>query len=162
MTASTSFEGSAVLVSDVLLTTVISELLHLMAASIFLKVRVVFGSCINIVLWLFSKNWRPAVRAFLEDEVNREGSQTSKDANGPLKAGKSIDMNTECVSNLPVDWPRVHDEDLEACDGRQDSEEHRVGGDTLEEVDLVIDLSSAEHVEDLQPDEHVEHNGQVS
>lgn len=128
----------------------ISNLLsEFVVTSKFLKVRVVFGSCVDIVAWLFSENWGPAIGTFLQNEVNREGKQTTNDANAPLEGCESIDMNTECVSNLQVDWSREHDEDLEACDGCQDSDEHGVGGDTFEEVDLIIDLSSAEHVEDL-------------
>lgn len=71
-------------------------------------------------------------------------------------------MNTECVSNLLVDSSREHDEDLKSCNGCQYTDEHTVGFDTFHEVEFIINLSSTEHVEDLKPDEHVEHNSQMS
>lgn len=52
--------------------------------------------------------------------------------------------------------------DLEDNDNGPDSQECWVSKDSFENVNLVIDLSSTNHVEDLHENKHVEYNGQVT
>ena len=56
-----------------------------------------------------------------------------------------------------------HDED----DGKDDDEDHDsdenvTSSETFEDVDLVVDLSGVEEVENLHPHKNVEHVGEVS
>lgn len=52
-------------------------------------------------------------------------------------------------------------DNLEDDDDWPDDEEGRVGEDSIENVNFIVDLSCADHVEDLHEDEHVENNGQM-
>jgi len=54
-----------------------------------------------------------------------------------------------------------HD-DLSSDNGEPNSDEHSVGMHSVEDVPFIIDLSSTEHVEDLEEHEQVENNGQMS
>lgn len=53
-------------------------------------------------------------------------------------------------------------EDLSEDNNEPNSHEHGICKDTIEDVNLIIDLSGTEHVEDLEKHEKVEYNGQVS
>lgn len=53
-------------------------------------------------------------------------------------------------------------ENLSSDNGKPNSDEHSVCVHSLHNVKFIIDLSSTEHVEDLEEHEQVENNGQMS
>mmetsp|Transcript_41237 Transcript_41237/g.62755 ORF Transcript_41237/g.62755 Transcript_41237/m.62755 type:complete len:204 (-) Transcript_41237:1946-2557(-) len=54
------------------------------------------------------------------------------------------------------------DKDLTDDDNEPHRDEHGVGEDALEDVDLIVDLTRSQHVEDLEEHEQVEDNGKVA
>jgi len=65
-----------------------------------------------------------------------------------------------------VDWHEPSEvlsaENLDDNNDGPDNNEGRISGDTSEDVNFVIDLSRADHVEHLHEHEQVEHNWQVT
>ncbi len=56
----------------------------------------------------------------------------------------------------------LDDQEVDGNDKNPDDEEGRVGEETVADVELIMDLSSGKHVDDLEPDEQVEDKGHVS
>jgi len=56
----------------------------------------------------------------------------------------------------------LDDNELANNNNEPNTAEHRVGENTFENVDFVIDLSGSKHVENLEEYEDIEVNGQVS
>jgi hypothetical protein len=60
------------------------------------------------------------------------------------------------LGDLGVNLVTEHDETLKSDDENHDHNEHGIGMNLFHEVPFIIDLSCAQHVEDLHPHEHVE------
>lgn len=117
---------------------------------------VVVLRCLNVCRVLISKDRADAVGDKLQEQVDGESDQSNQDAIDPLDSSKSIDMHGhESSEQLGAD-------DLNDNNNSPDSHECWISGDSLKDVDLVGNLSRANHVEDLHEDEEVEDNCQVT
>ena len=56
----------------------------------------------------------------------------------------------------------LDDGDLSEDDDQPHDDEHGVGEESVEDIQLVVDLPGAQHVENLEEHEHVEHQSQVA
>jgi hypothetical protein len=114
---------------------------------------VVFGGGNDILLVLVSESWADVVWHELEYSVPGHTENTDNKADDPLSTVKSILMHLESPSSV------LDNEELSEHNDDPNNHEHGVGEDSIEDVELVIDLSSAKHVEDLHQHEQVEHDG---
>lgn len=96
------------------------------------------------------------VRQEFQEEVDWEGNQGNHHADDPLGRGETIDVNGHESSE------ELAAADLRDHDYGPDDDEGGVGGDALEDVLLIVDLSGADHVEDLHEHEQIEDDGQVA
>jgi len=72
-------------------------------------------------------------------------------------------MPVESLScNLEYILSKLHQNDLNESDDGQDDQENGVLMDSLEYVELVVDLSGSNHVENLHEHKGVEHHSVVS
>lgn len=56
----------------------------------------------------------------------------------------------------------LNEDNLKDSNSKPNSNEVEVLTDVLEHIHLIIDLSAADHVEDLEPHKEVENSGQMS
>lgn len=117
---------------------------------------VVVLSSLDIILILVSKSKADVVWNKLKNEVPNQAGETENETNDPLSSVKAILMNLKSPSTV------LDNEELSKDDNKPDGHEHSVGEDTVENIKLVIDLSSSKHVPNLHEHEQVEDNGQVS
>jgi len=112
---------------------------------------------IRDILWIFFSQNRPnMIRQELQEDIDWECDQGNENAVKPLVASESIEMDRHESSE------ELSAEDLDDNNDGPHDDEWRVGGDAWEDVHLVINLSGANHVEDLHENEQVEHHSQVS
>ena len=117
---------------------------------------VVFSGGNDILLVLVSESWADVVWHELEDSVPGDAENTDNKADDPLGTVKSILMNLKSPSS------ELDNEKLSEHNDDPNNHEHGVSEDSIEDVELVIDLSRAKHVEDLHQHEQVEHDRQVA
>lgn len=94
-----------------------------------------------------------AVRDELNYRVDEEDGEGNSDGDGPLFPGQGNDLENETG---PCD-----DADLENEDEAPDEQEDTVVEETFEDVPLVVNLPSTDHVHDLHQCEQVEEEGKV-
>jgi len=80
----------------------------------------------------------------LEDSVDNEHSSTNAESLEPLLSVETVSVDLEHFTS------ELSDEHLEDQDEDPDSNEHKVGVNTLENVELVMDLARTDHVENLE------------
>lgn len=124
----------------------------------FLKVIELLHGFFNSFRVLFAN--RDAITDFirneLENEVEEEGTQSGQSRDEPLLASETISVAVH-------DTARQLDHDaLTGDDDDPDESEEPVAEDAIQDVQLVLDLTRADHVADLEENENVEHSRQVS
>jgi len=110
----------------------------------------------NISLILVTKSWADVVRTELETQVDWESAQSNNKAPGPLDWSQTVNMDTDSSSE------ELGYENLNDGNDNPDDAERWVTQDSLEDIEFVINLSWADHVEDLHEHEEVEDNGKMS
>ena len=81
-----------------------------------------------------------------------EMGHSNDQADDPLLLGQTSDVD------LHGKGTELNNGNLSNDDDDPDAHEHWVGEDAREDIDLIMDLSGSEHVEDLEKHEQVEHN----
>jgi len=120
------------------------------------EVVVVVHGLLDVLISLVSESWANSVWDKLENEVPDECKSTNSKTESPLLTSKTSNMN------LHGERSELHDEVLAENNNDPDSNEHWVGVHSGEDVDLILNLSSSEHVKDLEHDEKIEHNREVT
>jgi hypothetical protein len=118
--------------------------------------RVLFLSSSLFTVWFFSELWADVIWNKLENHVEDEHKKGWKSSPQPLVTSKSLLMHFE-DSTCELD----HDV-LTKSDDNPNDDEQWVVQNTCEDVELIVDLSGADHVENLEPHEDVENGGHVS
>lgn len=117
---------------------------------------IIFRSCFNIFRVLVAEYGAESIRTILEKEIDWEGDECDDDAEDPLDGGQAVDVHgDEAAEQLAA-------QDLHDQDNDPDDDEGGVAENAFKYVDLIIDLSRANHVENLHEDEEVEDDGQVA
>ena len=112
----------------------------------------------GVMSWLsLLSNLRAAlIRNEFEHEVNRKGEDSDSKTDNPLEPSKSVSGALEHILG------ELREDHLDHENGHPDSAEHSVGNDSGEDVELVVDLSSVDHVEDLHENKGCEDDSHVS
>lgn len=132
----------------------LKDLLHLI--TLLSKHTVLFCSFCNI-FWVFvSQSWAEFVRYKLEEEVDWECAQGDKEAPHPLDTCQTRNMDADSSTE------ELGYHNLDYSDNSPDDDKGWVLQDSFEDIDFIIDLSGADHVEDLHEHEEIEYNGQMS
>lgn len=92
----------------------------------------------------------------LDQEVDGQDGGTDSEGDEPLLPGETFGAHFE------DDAGELCDEDLEAENEEPDSHEDRVGKHSSEDVEFVMDLAGAEHVDDLEHHEGSEEESPVA
>lgn len=117
----------------------------------------VISGCILDVLRVFvAEHWAHGVWNEFQEEVDWEGNQGNDYADDPLGSRETVDVDGQESSE------KLAAADLSDDDGGPDDDEGGVSGDALEDVLLIVDLSGADHVEDLHEHEKVEDHSEVA
>lgn len=112
---------------------------------------------INRILWIFfAQNWPNIIRNKLQEDIDWECDERDQQAIEPLVASETIHMNGHKSSKV------LGAENLDDDNDGPNDDEGRVSGDTIEDIQLVVNLSRANHVENLHENEQIENNGQMS
>lgn len=114
------------------------------------------GILLTLGLVLLAKLGAEVVRDELEDEGSDPGSETKDAGNEPVVAVKAPTGDLHGIAT------ELDDDSLGNSDEYEDDAESEVVGDTLEDVEPVIDHAGINNVEDTHHDENVEDIGQVS
>jgi hypothetical protein len=85
----------------------------------------------------------------LEEEVDNESSESEEYRNAPLGDSQAVSVHLENSSSNDDNY------NLAKEDEDPDEQEHGVLGDSLEKIELIVDFTCVEHVEDLEPHEDV-------
>lgn len=107
---------------------------------------VVCGS-FDVLLILFAEDWAHRVGDELQEEVDWECNEGNRDAIDPLSAGETVYVHRDesaeelCAKNL------------EDQDHEPNYEESWICSDAIKNVDLIINLSGADHIENLHENE---------
>lgn len=117
---------------------------------------VVFSGGNDILLVLVSESWADVVWHTLENSVPSNTENTDNKTDDPLSTVKTILMDLKSPSS------ELDNEELSENNDDPDNHEHSIGEDSIEDVELVIDLSSAKHVKDLHQHKQVENDCQVA
>lgn len=96
------------------------------------------------------------VRDELDQEVDGQDGGTNCEGDEPLLPGETFGAHFEDYTS------ELGDEDLESEDEEPDSHEDRVREHSLEDVEFVMDLARAEHVDDLEHHEGSEEESPVA
>jgi len=96
------------------------------------------------------------IRHELEENITEKGTDSDAQGDDPLIGGEAINMDFHC------ERPELDNEELPNYDDYPHKDEHSIGEDSFENVELIVDLPGGEHVEDLQKDEYVKDEGEVA
>lgn len=113
-------------------------------------------SILSVVHAVFSESDRNnVVWQELADQVDKEDGKGKTNGSCMLFPAESVRVEAEDSSG-------VGDTDLSKEDEEPDEDEGKVAGQSVENVDLVVDFSGTDHVPDLHEDEEVEDPGHVT
>lgn len=87
------------------------------------------------------------VRNEFQDKIDNDTHYSTDDAKTPLPSGQTV------VVDLNKWTSKLSDNALNDNNDGPDNQESLVGEDVLENVDFIMNLSGADHVEDLTEDE---------
>lgn len=60
------------------------------------------------------------------------------------------------------DWTELDDKEMKNANCQPYSHEHWISGNILEDIEFIINLSRRDHIEDLQENENIEYDGEMS
>ena len=101
----------------------------------------------DVLLILFAKDWAHGVGDKLQQQVDWECNERNRDAIDPLNTGETVYVHRDESAE------ELRAKDLEDQDHEPYCEEGRICGDTIENVDLIIALTGANHIENLHENE---------
>jgi len=114
------------------------------------------GIILILGLVLLAELGAEVVRDEFEYESSDPGSETKDASNEPVVSVKATTSDLHGIAS------ELHDDALGSSDKYEDDAECEVVEDALEDVDLIVDYTSIDNVEDAHHDEYVENIGQVS
>ena len=130
--------------------------INLSRFSTFKRLSLVRFSLINTLSIIIGNLIKEPIRDQLVDKVYEQRNEAQENTHEPLSEGKTLLLNPK------NDSPESHDEDLSTNDQYLSNNEKFVRFDANKDPNLVINLSSSEHVENLEEYEQVEDERQVS
>lgn len=108
---------------------------------------VVFRGCLDIRRILVAKSGTDRIRTVLKKKVNRERDEWNNDTEDPLKSRQSVDVHRDKSAE------KLGAENLNNQNDDPNDDEGGVLENAVKYVELVIDLSGANHIENLHEDE---------
>ena len=98
----------------------------------------------------------PAVWDKFKNEVDNKDGEGGNHSQNMLLPVETFSRNSEHSSSV------VDDDELKGYNDNPDNQEGPVGTDSFEHIQLVVNLSRADHVPDLEEDELMEDKGDVA
>lgn len=121
-----------------------------------LELLVLLFGLLLILRILATKNWTDRIRYEFKTEVDEEGTESREDGPQPLNTSQTLIVAVHHSSR------ELDKDNLKATDSEPNGNEVEVLKDMSKHIELVIDLSAANHVEDLEPYKQVEYGSEMS
>lgn len=102
------------------------------------------------ILFFFAELRAPGVRDTFETGRSKPGANTATNGNSPMFTGKTI------LRYLHGEATKLNNDDLAASDANHDTNEHPVLEQSFEDIEVVIDHTAVNKIEDLHDCEYVE------